>query len=567
MHFRNIILLVLFCLVFYLPGLFTIPALDRDEARFAQASKQMVESGDFVDIRFQEKPRYKKPAGTYWLQALSVSLFSAEKLNEIWPYRIPSLFAAIIAVIGTYFLAKIFLPPSGAVIAGIILSSAPLMIGEAHMAKSDALLVASVVIAQFGLIRTYRNHLSWLNWLCLWGGIGLGVMIKGPVTPLVIFLTVLVVSIIDREIKWLLKLRPLSGFSLVACICLPWIISIQVQSSGEFLQSSLGQDLLPKLLSGVESHGLPPGYYLLLALITLWPSSLFIYPALKFAINSRKTNTIKFLFAWVIPTWVMLEIIPTKLPHYVLPLYPAIAIIISYWMTNVAKEEGNKSTFSLNTIEVAIIGVIWFVVGLSFLLVSNFLQQTKLLTPELIATPELIFEKLNEIDLLVLNFAAIINSLMFVFLLIVGYALFLFQKYVLSLSVSVALVGLFFIPVLQWSIPDLKWLFPSKQVAQIIEEHNRDKYPLVAIGYHEPSLVFHNGSSTALVNPEEGVKALLNNPYSYALVTRGNLDEFLDRLSNKNVSIEKIGEINSFNYSKGRAISLLIFLCSSIEFK
>ena len=67
-------------------------------------------------------------------------------------------------------------------------------------------------------------------------------------------------------------------------------------------------------------------------------------------INSRKTNTIKFLFAWVIPTCMMLEIIPTKLPHYVLPLYPAIAIIISYWMTNVAKKEGHKSTFSLNAI-------------------------------------------------------------------------------------------------------------------------------------------------------------------------------------------------------------------------
>ncbi|OUU20151.1 MAG: hypothetical protein CBB97_18370 [Candidatus Endolissoclinum sp. TMED37] len=527
----------------------------------------MLESGNFVDIRFQEEPRYKKPAGTYWLQAASVNLLSPSKLKEIWPYRIPSLLAAIIAVIGTYFLANVFLRPPGGIIAAIILSSTPLLIGEAHMAKSDALLLASVVIAQFGLIRTYRNHVSWLNWLCLWGGIGLGVMIKGPVTPLVIFLTVLVVSIIDREVKWVLKLRPLSGFSLVACICLPWIISIQIQSSGEFLQSSLGQDLLPKLLSGVESHGLPPGYYLLLALITLWPGSLFIYPALKFAINSRKTNTIKFLFAWVIPTWVMLEIIPTKLPHYVLPLYPAIAIIISYWMTNVAKKGGHKSSFSLNAIEVAIIGVIWFVVGLSFLLVSNFLQQTKLLTPELVATPELIFSKFNEIDFLVLNFATIINSLMFVFLLLVAYALFLFRKYVLSLSVSVSLVWLFVIPVLQWSIPDLKWLFPSKQVAQIIEEHSGGKYPLVAIGYHEPSLVFYNGSGTALANPEEGVKALLNNPYSYALVTKGNLDKFLDRLLNKNVSIEKIKEIKSFNYSKGRAISLLIFFCSSIELR
>ena len=415
---------------FYLPGLFTIPALDRDEARFAQASKQMLESGNFVDIRFKKSLDTKNLLGLIGFRQPALICYRRPNSKKSGHTEFHPLLAAIIAVIGTYFLANVFLRPPGGIIAAIILSSTPLLIGEAHMAKSDALLLASVVIAQFGLIRTYRNHVSWLNWLCLWGGIGLGVMIKGPVTPLVIFLTVLVVSIIDREVKWVLKLRPLSGFSLVACICLPWIISIQIQSSGEFLQSSLGQDLLPKLLSGVESHGLPPGYYLLLALITLWPSSLFIYPALKFAINSRKTNTIKFLFAWVIPTWVMLEIIPTKLPHYVLPLYPAIAIIISYWMTNVAKEEGHKSTFSLNAIEVAIIGVIWFVVGLSFLLVSNFLQQTKLLTPELFATPELIFSKFNEIGFLVLNFAAIINSLMFVF----SYSLLMHYSYFGNMS-------------------------------------------------------------------------------------------------------------------------------------
>ena len=171
MHFKNVTLIILICLSFYLPGLFTIPTLDRDEARFAQASKQMLESGNFVDIRFQEEPRYKKPAGTYWLQAASVNLLSPSKLKEIWPYRIPSLLAAIIAVIGTYFLANVFLRPPGGIIAAIILSSTPLLIGEAHMAKSDALLLASVVIAQFGLIRTYRNHISWLNWLFLWGGI------------------------------------------------------------------------------------------------------------------------------------------------------------------------------------------------------------------------------------------------------------------------------------------------------------------------------------------------------------------------------------------------------------
>src|ERR1700709_1314011 len=71
-HLRATVFLTLVALVFFLPGFFTIPAIDRDEARFAQATKQMVESGDFVDIRFQDDVRYKKPVGIYWLQAAAV---------------------------------------------------------------------------------------------------------------------------------------------------------------------------------------------------------------------------------------------------------------------------------------------------------------------------------------------------------------------------------------------------------------------------------------------------------------------------------------------------------------
>ena len=559
MHFRNIILLVLFCLVFYLPGLFTIPALDRDEARFAQASKQMVESGDFVDIRFQEKPRYKKPAGTYWLQALSVNLFSADKLNEIWPYRIPSLFAAIIAVIGTYFLANIFLPPSGAVIAGIILSSAPLMIGEAHMAKSDALLLAALVAAQYGLIRTYKKQTNWLTWACFWGGTGLGVMIKGPIAPLIILLTIFAISVLDREIKWVIRLRPLSGFLLVACICLPWLVSIQVQSSGEFLQSSLGKDLLPKLTSGMESHGLPPGYYLLLTLITFWPSSLFLWPGLKFAFVSRKASAIKFLLAWVIPAWLMFELVPTKLPHYVLPLYPAISILIAYWMTNAAKQNGSQSTFALNALEVTIIGVVWFLIGLGFLLASTLLFQGEFLTPELIRNPNLIFLKVDQLELILSNSVAIVSSLVFLALIVISYVFFVKKKYLASLLASIAMGGLFIIPMLQWSIPELKWLFPSKQISQVIEKYNTNGYPLVAIGYHEPSLIFYNGSSTALTNPKEGAKILAENSPSYVSVAGTHLEKFLEHTSGKGLILNKIEEIEAFNYSKGRPINLLVY--------
>src|SRR4030088_699494 len=94
-HVRAIAFLTLCALLVFLPGFFNIPPIDRDEARFAQATKQMVETGDFVDIRFQDEVRYKKPVGVYWLQAAAVETASALGLQRgqgrVWLFRVPSL--------------------------------------------------------------------------------------------------------------------------------------------------------------------------------------------------------------------------------------------------------------------------------------------------------------------------------------------------------------------------------------------------------------------------------------------------------------------------------------------
>src|SRR3954470_14966199 len=102
-HARALAFLVLIALVSFLPGFFNIPPIDRDEARFAQATKQMIESGDYIDIHFQDEVRYKKPVGIYWLQAGVVRAAEAVGISDarrtIWLYRIPSLLGAIGAVL------------------------------------------------------------------------------------------------------------------------------------------------------------------------------------------------------------------------------------------------------------------------------------------------------------------------------------------------------------------------------------------------------------------------------------------------------------------------------------
>ena len=94
---RPFVLLALLGLLLWLPGVLSLPALDRDESRFAQSSRQMVESGNWVDIRFGQVPRYKKPVGIYWLQALSTDIFGRGDDSHIWTYRMPSLLGAIAA--------------------------------------------------------------------------------------------------------------------------------------------------------------------------------------------------------------------------------------------------------------------------------------------------------------------------------------------------------------------------------------------------------------------------------------------------------------------------------------
>ena len=80
-------------LVVALPGFFTLPPVDRDEVLFAQASRQMHASGDFIDIHFGDAVRYKKPVGIYWLQSVAATITGQP--DAIWTYRLVSLFGAL----------------------------------------------------------------------------------------------------------------------------------------------------------------------------------------------------------------------------------------------------------------------------------------------------------------------------------------------------------------------------------------------------------------------------------------------------------------------------------------
>ena len=130
----------------------TVPPMDRDESRFAQASRQMADTGDLVTIRFQDEIRAKKPVGIYWLQSASASLFGEE---HIAAYRLPSLIAMLLTVYGTYRLGRTLYKPRRALLAAAACGSALVVFAEAHLAKTDSMLMLLCLVQQFGLSSLY----------------------------------------------------------------------------------------------------------------------------------------------------------------------------------------------------------------------------------------------------------------------------------------------------------------------------------------------------------------------------------------------------------------------------
>ena len=317
-----------------LPGLFTLPPTDRDESRFAEASAQMLESGDFTNIMFQDEPRYKKPVGIYWLQAASVKALSAVERRDIWAYRLPSVLGAMLAAWACAWGALAFLQPREATIAGVLMASTMVLSTESNLATTDAALCGAITLAMAALGKLYIAARDgppagpWVR-ILFWVGLAASILLKGPIGPMVVALTALALAVWDRKAGWLLHIGWDWGAIIVAGMVLPWALAISVATDGAVWGIAVGGDLAPKLFGGQEGHGAPPGYFLLLSPVLLFPAVLLAPAGLIEGWRQRTEPGVRFALCWVVPSWIVFELVPTKLPHYVLPTFAALAWLMA----------------------------------------------------------------------------------------------------------------------------------------------------------------------------------------------------------------------------------------------
>ena len=539
-HARAAMVLIVVALAAFLPGFFQLPPIDRDEARFAQATKQMIESGDYVDIRFQDEVRYKKPVGIYWLQAAVVNaaeaLGVAKARTSIWLYRIPSLLGATGAVLLTYWTALAFVSRRAAVLAGLMLATSILLGVEARLAKTDAMLLTTVLAAMGALARIYlgtrglRSEVtSWQLPVIFWTALAAGMLLKGPLILAFVILTAGSLSIFDRSWRWLYALRPLPGIAWLVVLVLPWFLAIVLRSGDSFFAESVGQDLLGKLASGQESHGAPPGFYFLLFWVTFWPGVKMDAMAELSVWAARHEPGGRFLLCWLLPSWIMFEIVMTKLPHYVLPLYPAVAIMIAGIVDpHVLRRErwlvrGTGWWFVLPTI-LALVGIVGLmVIG-------------------------------KQIGLLAWPFAA--GAMIFG---LIAWRLYEADGPERSLVRAMTAAVLIAISLYAVIAPSMSALFPSAALAQAMRESNCKQPLAAAAGYHEPSLVFLVGTSTQLTDGAGAAEFLRQGACRFAFVESRHERSFVQRAEAVGLRYTPGPRIDGINISIGKAISIAIF--------
>src|SRR3990167_5249061 len=221
---RSAVAILIVALIAFLPGFKTVPPLDRDEPWLALGSKYMVETGDYADAGFVKGPRILQPIAIQWLQAASVAVFGGGASSPIWLYRLPSLLGAIAAAYATWWMALAFGRPRAALLAALLMATTPLLVAEAHLAKTDGIFLAATVLAQGALARLWLkkdNRPDYRLAFVFWSAIGLGLLVKGLTPPIIIALTIGVLSASAGSFDWLRRLAPAAGAVWLAILVAP----------------------------------------------------------------------------------------------------------------------------------------------------------------------------------------------------------------------------------------------------------------------------------------------------------------------------------------------------------
>ncbi len=269
--------------------------------------------------------------------------------------RLVSALAGMGTVLLVWRLGRRMFDPRVGRLAALVLASAPIMIAESKLATTDAVLMLSMTLCFLALWELEQGESKRWAWV-FWVSLALGVLTKGPVGPLLIAAAALVSSISGGPRACWFRLRWKPGLMVFLALVLPWYVAITVVTRGEFLRFALGDQVLTRMTTELETHGGFPGYYLVSTLLSFYPWSCLLPAALLAAwFRRRSGRSVGFLIGWIIGPMLVLECFRTKLLHYYLPSIAGCSLLVSWLVFQVSDAHVNLRRWPLGRLAVGLI--------------------------------------------------------------------------------------------------------------------------------------------------------------------------------------------------------------------
>ena len=383
------------CVLFHILGTWSLPLIDRDEPRFAEASREMIERGNYIVPYFNNQLRLDKPPLTYWAQVASYHVFGENDFAA----RFPSAIAATLTAILVFAWGRRIGGESVGWWAAIIFTLSLQTFVHAKAAVADMWLVLFVTLASWAGYELFQrptlnqgaavSRPPWAIWkspfLVFYLALALGFLAKGPIawTPL---LTVAVVIIYTRKWQLLGRFKLVRGILLMLVVVALWGIPALIQTHGEFFTVGIGRHVVSRSFMTLEGHGASSfGTYVLLlpfyfvtVFISFFPWSIKLpwlirklWQRAKAGVNVPGYDGIlidTYLLSGIAVVFVIFTLVSTKLPHYTLPAFPLLALLLArHWSQGAAVSrppttESRRSLF--RTIAVAT-ACVWIAVALA----------------------------------------------------------------------------------------------------------------------------------------------------------------------------------------------------------
>ncbi len=389
---KNYLPILLLCLLSSLTllwGLGKNSLVDWDEAVYAQAAKEMVESGDWLTPQRGNMPRLGKPPLVTWTTAIFYRIF---EVNEFWA-RAASAFSGIGLIIVTYLIGKFLYSRYVGLLAGLILLTTFHFVGLGRTLMNEQTLTLFIYIAIYGYLRLENNSKKW--WYLIWSSCGLAFMVKsasGLIAPAAIVIALL----LDRRLFVQAQSRHFwLGLLLAFVIVAPWHILMYLEHGRAFIDNYFFQNIMGRLTKNVNvALAETTNLYYFEVLNTRFFPWVYLAPfalALSIRENLKAKSPSGILLILIMLVFGVFSIATSRLPRYIFPIYPALAIIIAYMIINAFRSYKTVAFIglALATCVVALIAPVYIV--LVFSLIAGILVILLLLNPYMPAYSLVVF--------------------------------------------------------------------------------------------------------------------------------------------------------------------------------